>query len=102
MTSKRRMSALLEDIEIRRVDAFSAGNRSDLTVYEHLALIPEATTAADIEVLSEARLMLDPFARRVLDLYSEVWGEFGEYRCSVCGRTPKQSAAIGYDCSSEC
>jgi hypothetical protein len=79
---REQMLAKLADIQSRRMDAFRSGEGKKLSTKERLALIPEATT-------TEA-------------LYSDVWREWGKYRCSVCGRTPAQSEAINYDCAREC
>lgn len=39
----------------------------------------------------------------VLTVYNHINEEFRSgHRCSVCGRTKKQNAAIGYDCATEC
>lgn len=96
------MRERISEIVRRRLEAYSAGSGKGLSTKDHLALIPEATTVDDIYTLHEAREMLDPFSRAVLDLYADVWREWGKYRCSVCGRTSAQSAAIGYDCGREC
>lgn len=92
----------VQELELRRLNAFSESSGEGLSTKDHLARIPESTTVEDIQMLHEARQMLDPFARAVLDLYADVWREWGKYRCSVCGRTSAQSAAINYDCTYEC
>jgi len=97
-----RMLEAVLDIEQRRLQAFIDGSGKGLSTVEHLALQPEATTQEDIDTLQDARAMLDDFSRAVLDVYVDVWQDFGKYRCSVCGRTLKQSKAIGYNCTSEC
>lgn len=39
----------------------------------------------------------------ILHVYSSIMEEFRKgQRCSVCGRTAKQNAAISYDCVNEC
>ncbi|QOC59332.1 hypothetical protein SEA_LIFES_6 [Microbacterium phage Lifes] len=101
MTREEIMSHL-KDLRQRRLDAFRGGSGKGLTSKEHLAMIPEVTYPEDIDVLHAARKTLSEDDQFILDLYSDVWREWGKYRCSVCGRTPAQSAAINYDCAYEC
>jgi hypothetical protein len=96
------MAAALRELQHRRTAAFSAGNGLGLSSKDQLALITEATTAEDIDLLNDALRMLDEFSRTVATLHTDVWREFGKGRCSVCGRTAKQNAAIGYDCATGC
>lgn len=100
---RQQMMALLADIAERRRQAYRAGDGQGLDTRAHLNLRAEGTTEHDIGTLHEARRMLDDFSQAVLDLHVEVWAEFKTgLRCSVCGRTAKQSDAIGYDCAREC
>jgi hypothetical protein len=99
---KQEMTVALGELSVRRIRAYSEGSGMGLSSKEHLALVPESTTTDDIDLLAAARNMLDGFSRQVLDLYVDVWTEFGKYRCSVCGRTAQQSRAVGYDCAREC
>lgn len=92
----------IREIAERRTDAFRAADRKGRTSREVLDEMGEATTADDIQALHAARMMLDHRSREVLDLYSEVWQEWGRLRCGVCGRTAKQNQALGYDCVNEC
>jgi hypothetical protein len=94
--------AALHEIGRRRMEAFRAGEGKGLSSREHLALIPEATTPEDFDTLYDAIDQLDDDAKLVIALVKDMWREWGKYRCSVCALTPKQAAAIGYDCISEC
>lgn len=39
----------------------------------------------------------------ILHVYDSIQAEYTRgHRCSVCDRTEKQNAAIGYDCHNEC
>jgi hypothetical protein len=99
---KEQMTEALTDLSRRRIEAFSAGTGKGLTTAEHLALVPESTTPADVDLLNEARHMLDDLSRGVLDLYVDVWREFGKGRCPVCGMTSKQARDANYNCAIEC
>lgn len=99
---KAQMTEALTDLSRRRIEAFSAGSGKGLTTAEHLALVPESTNPTDIDLLNEARHMLDKFSRGVLDLYVDVWREFGKERCGVCGMTGKQARDANYNCAVEC
>lgn len=73
------------------------------TAVDWLKARAETTTSADVDALNQAYRTLDDFSQSVLQMREEVWSEFTRgFRCSVCGRTAKQSEAIGYDCATEC
>lgn len=91
-TRKETLDAL-RGISERRREAFRAGG---------LEAIPESTTADDIDWLHHARKLLSEEDQFILGLYTEVWREWGKYRCSVCGNTLAQSKAMNYDCIREC
>jgi hypothetical protein len=103
MTEQEIMDAL-KSIQTRRIEAFKSASSliPQISTRELLEVIEDATTPEDIDTLSEARKMIDPFALAVLDLYSDVWQSFGKYRCSVCGMTTKQALEANYDCYQEC
>ncbi|MGW8431779.1 hypothetical protein ACWGJ9_11850 [Curtobacterium citreum] len=100
--SRAAMAAALHELRTRRTVAFTAGYGLDLSTQDRLALIAEATTADDVDLINDAVSMLDEFSRTVATLRTDVWREFGKGRCSVCGRTAKQNAALGYDCATGC
>lgn len=82
------------EIEERRLNAFRDGGR---------AAMIEAMTVEDIRVIHEALRALPEDARLVANVYADLEREFAKGdRCAVCGRTSKQNAAIGYDCSRGC
>jgi hypothetical protein len=102
-TTRDDMAAALRELQTRRITAFSAGNGLGLSSKDQLALIAEATTADDIDLLNDAVRMLDEFSKTVATLHTDVWREFAKgQRCSVCGMTSKQAAAARYDCAREC
>ncbi len=102
-TNRDTMAAALRELQTRRSAAFTAGSGLGLTSKDGQALIAEATTADDIDLLNDALGMLDEFSRNVADLRTTVWREFAKgQRCSVCGMTSKQAAAANYDCAQEC
>lgn len=100
--TKAEILEALVDLDRRRLAAFASGTGKGLSTKDHLALIPESTTPEDLDLLHAARKTLSPEDIFILDLYSDVWREWGKYRCSVCGMTPKQAAAANYDCAVEC
>jgi hypothetical protein len=93
VSTQDEMQERVRELSMRRLEAFNKGG---------LDAIPESTKPEDIDMLQEARESLDDYSRHVLDLYSDVWREWGKYRCAVCGLTVAQAAAIGYDCAMEC
>jgi len=102
-TSRDDMLVALRELTERRLDAFRTFDRSEHRGGDHRAVMAEATTAADVDLLNDAYRMLDEFAKTVTSLREDVWAEFSRgTRCSVCGNTSAQSAAIGYNCAEEC
>ena len=102
-TSRDNMLVALRELTERRLDAFRTFDRSEHRGGDHRAVMAEATTAADIDLLNDAYRMLDEFAKTVTSLREDVWAEFNRgTRCSVCGNTSAQSAALGYNCAEEC
>ncbi|GAA1639324.1 hypothetical protein GCM10009700_27840 [Brevibacterium sanguinis] len=101
-TTREQMLERLSEIRQRRLDAFREADHAGASAADNIQAIADATTIEDINTLHEAREVLDDFERNVLDMYVDVWREFGKYRCPVCGMTDRQSAAVGYDCLKGC
>lgn len=92
---REEIKAAIEDLFKRR---YGSGPISG----DYEARMAEVTTQDDIDMLNRAVRSLDPYSAMVLQMHEGVWREFGKLRCGVCGRTPAQSEAIGYDCAREC
>lgn len=91
----------LDDIRIRRLDAFSA--QGDVTTRERLTAMADATTLDDLLFLRRIRDGLDEDTELLLQHYEDLSREYASgIRCAVCGMTGKQSRAIGSDCRVDC
>lgn len=93
-------TACVSEIQDRRTQVslnnFSSGRE------EADRAVAEATTQEDIDNLGDIFHGMPSDIQQFIWVFKEVWAEFGKYRCSVCGRTAEQSAAINYDCVRGC
>lgn len=96
--------AIVSEIQKRRYapDAQAVDKRG-WTSRQHLQNTADRTTIEDWHEVSDIILSLPRVQREAVELYRDISDEFARgLRCSVCGRTPAQNAALGYDCVREC
>lgn len=91
--------AFLDGLRARRARAsLSAGSRE-----AGRTAAAEVTTHDDIDRINTMLRQRGAFTLHLADTHAEVWSDFrAGHRCSVCGMTPAQAAAAGYDCAREC
>lgn len=96
---KSELMNALKELGRRRVAA-GADAQSHLDRWRARA---EVTTREDIDLLNHCLQYADEFSLVLGRLRESVWSEFTNgLRCSVCGRTERQNAEIGYNCTEEC
>lgn len=73
------------------------------TSKQHLQHTADKLTVEDWRKVSDFIRGMDELQLQIINLYVDINDEFTRgLRCSVCGNTPNQSKAIGYDCVREC
>lgn len=99
--------ARIEAIMIKRakayLDNYSPSPQSSLERHEQAKQAKaESTSSADYDFMNALYRRLPRELQEYVRLTEEMWGDFGKYRCSVCGLTEKQAEAINYNCTLEC
>lgn len=91
----------MREIQMRRLRAYM-DNRAGHTPEELKELEAETTTQGDYDFMNAIYHRIPQDLQLYVRLTEEMWGDFGRYRCSVCAHTPKQAAALGYNCGEDC
>ena len=83
----------VKGIQQRRANAFGVRAEPGAGL---AGAIAEVTTPEDVDVLRAARRSMGVAERIVLDVYADVWREWGVLRCGTCLATRAQS--VGRPC----